>query len=333
MSGPLLAVDAGGTSTRAVVLDADGTCRGTGRAGSGNPTSSGAATALASMARAARDALAAAAVAPGRVTGVVIAMAGAEGPLPSPALAAAVGYTGPAARLRRVGDLPAMYSSGTADAVGAALVCGTGSVAGRVADGELVRVVGGSGWLLGDAGSGYWTGLQVVRAVVAHLDGSGEATSLTAAVLAAEGVAAGDATRHGRPEHLHQLLDALYAAPPLALARFSPLAFAAAAGPAPDPVAARVVAQGGDALAALLRALRLQPGETLVAGGSTWRHGVAGSGAPRSPALTAALAGLRVQPAEDGLLGAAVLALRLDGPVDAVVHERVRSSLARLRGG
>jgi len=331
VSDHLLALDAGGTSTRAVVLDADGTCLGSGRAGPGNPTSAGTATALASLAGAARTALAQAGLAPGRIGGVVVAMAGAEGPLPLSEVSAAVGFPGPAARLRRVGDLLAMYSSGTAEAAGAGLVSGTGSVAGRIADGELLRVVGGSGWLLGDAGSGYWTGLHVVRAVVAHLDGSGPPTALTAAVLAAEGVVPGEEARYGRPEHLHRLLDALYAQPPLLLSRFAPAAFAAAAGPDPDPVAAGLVEQAGDAVAALLRALRLEPGTTLVAGGSTWRRGLTGAGVPRSAALTEALAGLRLRAADDGLLGAAVLALRLDGPVPEATYERVRSTLAALR--
>jgi len=332
VSDHLLALDAGGTSTRAVVLDRRGTCRGTGHAGPGNPTSSGTATALASLGRAAADALASAGLSAERVGGVVVAIAGAERGLPPSAFAAAVGYTGPLTRLRRVGDLLAMYSSGTAESAGAGLVCGTGSVAGRIADGELLRVVGGSGWLLGDAGSGYWAGLQVVRAAVADLDGSGEPTALTAAVLAAEGIAPGPSARQGRPEHLHELLDVVYARPPLNLARSASLAFVAAAGPAPDPVALRIVTGVGDALAALLRALRLEAGTTLVAGGSTWRRGVVESGAPRSPALTAALEGLAVRPAEDGLLGAAVLSLRLDGDVGVPAHERVRTSLDRLRG-
>jgi len=332
VSDHLLALDAGGTSTRAVVLDRRGTCRGTGHAGPGNPTSSGTATALASLGRAAADALARAGLTSDRVGGVVVAIAGAERGLPPAAFAEAVGFTGPLARLRRVGDLLAMYSSGTAEPAGAGLVCGTGSVAGRVADGELLRVVGGSGWLLGDAGSGYATGLQVVRAAVADLDGSGEPTALTAAVLAAEGVVPAAAARQGRPEHLHELLDLLYARPPLSLARSAPLAFAAAAGPAPDPVALRIVTEAGDALAALLRALRLDAGTTLVAGGSTWRRGVVAAGAPRSPALAEVLADLVVRPAEDGLLGAAVLGLRLDGDVGVAAHERVRTSLDRLRG-
>ena len=330
MSGHLLALDAGGTSTRAVVLGADGTCRGSGRAGSGNPTSSGAATALESVTRASRDALAAAGVAAARIGGVVIAMAGAAGRLPLDRLSAAVGFTGPPERFRRVGDLLAMYSSGTPQARGAALISGTGSVAGRIADGELVRVVGGGGWLLGDAGSGYWAGQHVVRAVVAHLDGTGAPTALTGAVLAELGVPVAGQPRHGRPEHLQRLLDTLYEEPPLRLARFAPLAFATAAG-SRDPVAVGLVARLCDELAALVRALRLEAGATLVAGGGTWRHGVLGSGLEPSPALSAALEGLDLRAAEDGLLGAAVLGLRLDGAVPAATYDRVRTTLELLR--
>ena len=54
---------------------------------------------------------------------------------------------------------------------GYALIAGTGSVAARVVGGRLEQVVGGRGWLLGDAGSGFWIGQRVARAVVAALDG------------------------------------------------------------------------------------------------------------------------------------------------------------------
>src|SRR3712207_2410895 len=52
----LLAVDAGGTSTRAVALDTSGHAYGYGRAGSGNPTSAGIENAVTAIADAAAGA-------------------------------------------------------------------------------------------------------------------------------------------------------------------------------------------------------------------------------------------------------------------------------------
>ena len=53
----VLGVDAGGTSTRAVLATADGQCLGYGRGGSGNPTSSGVPLALDGVLRAIGHAL------------------------------------------------------------------------------------------------------------------------------------------------------------------------------------------------------------------------------------------------------------------------------------
>ena len=302
MSGLLLAVDAGGTNTRAV--------------------------ALASITGACRAALDAAGATADRVEGVVVAMAGAEGLLSAPELAAALGVHDGDGRVRKVGDLLAMYFSGAVEPDGAALIAGTGSVAGRITGGELGRVAGGSGWLLGDGGSGYWTGVRVARAVVADLDGTGEPTALTAAVLAEFGLVRGGPVREGRLVALHELTDALYALPPVALARYAPLAVASAAT---DPVAARLLERAGDVLAHLLRTVH-DGGGPLVAGGSFWRRGILGAGVPASTALAEVLAGLDLRAADDGLLGAAVLALRRDTEVDAALHERVRGSLERVRG-
>lgn len=327
MRGLLLAVDAGGTNTRAVALTRDGVCRGAGRGGSGNPTASGPAVALASITGACRVALDAAGGSPDRVDGVVVAMAGAEGLLPAAELAAALGVPADDGRVRKVGDLLAMYFSGAVEPDGVALIAGTGSVAGRIADGALARVVGGSGWLLGDGGSGYWTGVRVARAVVADLDGTGEPTALTDVVLAEFGLTRGGPLREGRLVALHRLTDALYALPPVALARFAPAAVAAAPT---DHVAAGLLSRAGDVLAHLLRTVHTDGGP-LVAGGGFWRQGILASGTPRSVLLAEVLAGVDVRAADDGLLGAAVLALRRETEVGPDLHDRARDSLALVR--
>src|SRR5256885_17179050 len=73
----LVAVDAGGTSTRAVVFHPPGQCLGYAIAGSGNPTAVGPETAAASVAESVMGALRRAEVPSTRIRLVVLAMAGA----------------------------------------------------------------------------------------------------------------------------------------------------------------------------------------------------------------------------------------------------------------
>ena len=80
-------------------------------------------------------------------------------------------------------DALAALASGTYGRPGLALVAGTGSVAVAVdADGNQT-FRGGWGPTLGDEGSAYWIGLRALRAIARADDGTGPATSLSAAVL------------------------------------------------------------------------------------------------------------------------------------------------------
>jgi N-acetylglucosamine kinase-like BadF-type ATPase len=61
---------------------------------------------------------------------------------------------------------------------GVILIAGTGSIVlGKRADGEIIRV-GGWGRVLGDEGSGYFLGLEALKAVSKEFDGLSEATLL-----------------------------------------------------------------------------------------------------------------------------------------------------------
>src|SRR5690606_4754753 len=95
---------------------------------------------------------------------------------------ARLGLTGP---LLFTGDLQAMLASVTSSLDGYCIVCGTGAGAVRQRNGAIEAVVDASGWLLGDAGSGFWLGHQAARAATADLEGRGEKTALTGALLAA----------------------------------------------------------------------------------------------------------------------------------------------------
>jgi len=89
----------------------------------------------------------------------------------------------------RVGtDVAAAAADALGDGPGVVLISGTGSIAwGRGPDGREGRV-GGWGGLLGDQGSAYDLGLGGLRAVTRAVDGRGDPTALTAALLTATGV-------------------------------------------------------------------------------------------------------------------------------------------------
>jgi glucosamine kinase len=321
-----LALDAGGTSTRAVVLDVSGRAYGYGRARGGNPTAAGIREAVDAIGVAAEQALAGSAQ-PGRPTTALIAMAGEK---------TAAFREQVSSRLAALGvgnvvlghDLLGIFHSGTAALEGYALIAGTGTVAARIRGGRLDRVAGGKGWLLGDAGGGFWIGHAVARAVVASLDGREQDTALTGLVLQALGIDADTDTLAGRTQALRQVVSDLYAQPPISLADFAPLAFAAHE----DRVARSILVGASAELADLLSAVRTPelPGPVVV-GGSVIVRGMLAAPPTLQAALVRPAGGDPVIPVSDGLVGAAVLALRHAGrDVDEALFRTIQAEVARV---
>ncbi|MCX7523348.1 hypothetical protein OSC27_13805 [Microbacterium sp. STN6] len=326
----ILAIDAGGTHTRAVRADAAGHCLGYGVSGPGNPISAGTEGALASFTEAALQASGGGNVPP--FARIVFAMAGHGAGLPLERISASLAAVGIHGPVSVESDLLAMFCSGTPSPDGYALAAGTGSVAARIVGHRLDRVADGTGWLLGDAGSGFWIGRRIARAAVADLDGLGPATALTDLLLAELGLGRTGGRATGRPRELLQLIEALYALRPVQLSRFAPLAFASRA----DAVAASILRDAAAELAASLRAVR-EEGVTgpLTIGGSVL-SALLDTGALNAEALGAGGAGggdggspIRVR---DGAVGAVVLALVRGGvPVDQGVFDRIVADVERLR--
>jgi N-acetylglucosamine kinase-like BadF-type ATPase len=225
-------------------------------------------------------------------------------------------------------DLLGIFLSGTAARDGYALIAGTGTVAARIRGGRLNRVVGGKGWLLGDAGGGFWIGHAVARAVVASLDGQAQDTALTGLVLDAMGIEADTTTVAGRAGVLRQLVSALYARPPIFLAEFAPLAFAAHE----DQVARPILVGASAALAELLAAVRTPdlPGPVVV-GGSIIVRGMLDAPPSLQAELVPPAGGDPVIPVTDGLVGAAVLVLRhAELEVEDALFYTIQAELARV---
>jgi glucosamine kinase len=317
----VIGIDAGGTATRAVLLDETGRCLGYGRAGAGNPTSAGAELAISNQVSATRAAIGQSGIVPDLVMLTLAGGLGAEtGPMVFNALAAA----GIDAEVQVARDVLSAYFSATATPTGYLVLSGTGATSSRIVDGELAGLADGIGWLLGDEGSGFWIGHRVLRAAAADIEGRGPATALTAMVLAVIDDESTPDEDVRRPE-IWKMMRRVYGRRPVECAEFAPLAIRAAA--AGDPVA-RDILDG--AIAGLLTScgsLIADDDRPIVLAG-----GLLYDGGPLSDGLRARYPG-RCLRASGGTAGAALLALRAIGaPADANTLTRIHETLAPLQG-
>ncbi|RCV51693.1 BadF/BadG/BcrA/BcrD ATPase family protein [Marinitenerispora sediminis] len=310
----VIGVDAGGTSTRCAVVALDGRVLGRGRAGGANQYSSS------DPGEAFRAALGEALAEAGDVA-VVRAVFGVAGAAASGHARAVATVRGAWSGLGLPGDpvvnddIAVAFAAGSPEPAGLVLIAGTGAVAARVCDGEVLRRCDGYGWLLGDEGSAVWIGLAGLRAALAAIDGRGPATVLRDRLAHALGVPPGD------PQ---AVIRAVHDRPPAELGRLAPeVMHAARAGDA----AAAGIAE--DAARRLLTNLASVAPATRPAGQAAEPAAepvvLAGAVLAGGPVADAVRAGVRRRfgatpvSATDGALGAAGLALRQAG-VPAAVH-------------
>lgn len=246
----LIGIDAGGTSTRAVVVDRSGRCLGYGAGGGGNPVALGPALAGRGISDAVRMAIRAARDAESTdgqadKQGVaVLAMAGASSFAAPGAMAAQVREISGVDQVEVVSDLFAMFTSGSPYQRGYVLVSGTGAAALRIENDRVAAAADGLGWLLGDAGSGFWIGHRAVRAALGGLSGHGPATVMTRMLRERLGLPPdGERTPRGRFVAVETAIETFYQMQPIELAAFASLAFDAAKVPDPKFGGATVSAQ------------------------------------------------------------------------------------------
>ncbi|MFU8875059.1 N-acetylglucosamine kinase [Micromonospora sp. SL4-19] len=312
----VVGLDVGGTSTRAAAFSLDGVRLGTGRAGGGNPTSHGAERAATELLAALRAALAD--IDPTRVRAGTIGLAGAGRLLADPQGRAAFDRAWSDAGLRCPyavhGDALVAYASGTAAPDGTVLIAGTGAIAAEVRDLRLDRTADGHGWLLGDAGSGFWLGREAVRRLLSDLDRADPPGELGQRVLAE---LTGSPEVAARPRATAEtVVQAVTQRPPVELARLAPLVVTAAREG--EPTAQALIREAATLLAESVS--RIRPtgmADPIVLGG-----GLLTGNTPLADAVRAELA--RRWPdaplctAGDGAAAAAWLAARdLPGVTDA----------------
>jgi N-acetylglucosamine kinase-like BadF-type ATPase len=296
----VVGVDAGGTGTRALVVDLDGYRLGRGASGGANPNSHPYDVAAARIAEAIAGALGD--LDPAEAKGCVVGMAGSS-KLTDPAVAEVFQQTwralGLGCEIRVVTDQEAAFASATSEPTGTILVAGTGSIASRVEDRRAVATVGGVGWLLGDEGSAYWMGREAVRATLRLLETHVPEGPLAHTVFAE---ALGDFADDPKERLRSRLITAANAEQPIRLARFAPLVSAASAKG--DPVALDIVHRTVDVLAEMVAGTR-SPGERtpVVLIGS-----VVGPESPAGVLLRERLGDLEIHFSTEGATGAVWLA-------------------------
>ncbi len=204
------------------------------------------------------------------------------------------------------GDALVAYASGTAAPDGTILIAGTGAITAQVHELRLDRIADGHGWLLGDAGSGFWLGRESVRRLLADLDAGrtpgGLATTILTELLGSADIAA-------RPrDTVDATIQAVTRRPPIELARLAPLVVDAATHG--DPVATALIT---DAAAHLTESMsRIRPAGAVtpvVLGG-----GLLTANTPLATAVRAEIArrwpAAPLRTAGDGAAAAAWLAAR-----------------------
>ncbi|GHF69651.1 N-acetylglucosamine kinase [Kitasatospora xanthocidica] len=283
----LLGIDAGGSRTRAALLDTAGTLLGRGASGGANPAGPDQDDTVATLAATASAALGHRD--PARVAACLIGLAGYRA-LPDPdgfarRVRTALGLHCP---VRLVPDtVPALASGGVTDGRGTVLIAGTGTICVRLDGDRTLARSGGLGWLLGDEGGGFWLGREALRHAHASPDGP-----------------LGTAVRtHCAVDSPDRLLRWAYAGPPRRLADLAPLVTRLAT--AGDTAALAIARTAAEHLAALVRATAVTA-EPLVLTGS-----VATSPGPIRGHLLRHLADLTPQlPTTDAATAAALLAGR-----------------------
>jgi N-acetylglucosamine kinase-like BadF-type ATPase len=325
----VVGVDAGATTTRGLVVGADGTIVGSAVAAGANIRSSaGRPESRFSEVLAGALAGVPAADVRGGVFGVAGAgSAGAE--VVAAATDAAWRAAGLGGRPRVVTDLEVAFAAGTSNPNGLLLLAGTGAGAAAFAGRRITRRCDGYGWLLGDEGSAVWLGRLGVQAALAAQDGRGPATRLRTDVAAHFNA--------GSSADLAQtVIGRVHADAPARLGAVAPLVTRAALDG--DAVAVALVEAAAERLVAAVRAVAsaepaagtpvepVDPVDLVLAGALL-------AAGPVRAAVLARLgpdAGLRILDAGPGAAGAAALALHdLAGArPDAARHEAVLRAAA-----
>ncbi|MFN3335934.1 MAG: N-acetylglucosamine kinase [Thermomicrobium sp.] len=237
----LIAVDGGGSKTRALLATLDGHIVAEAMSGPSNYQSVGLDQAVAAIREACQAAFVAAGLDPQRseAAAACFGLAGVDRPEDQDRFTARLAQERLARRFLIVNDAELVLAAGCPDGWGVALISGTGSIClGRSPDGQQARA-GGWGHILGDEGSGFAIAVHALRLATQTADGRAQAPTLLKAAL--------DFWALQTPEQLIDLVYQQLGSSPARIARFAtPVLQLAEAG---DPSAQQVLEDAAEALA------------------------------------------------------------------------------------
>ncbi|NSW52156.1 MAG: ATPase [Anaerolineae bacterium] len=303
----VLGIDGGGTRTRAWILDETGRLCGSAHSGASNYDDIGIEAASREIGAAAAAARQQAGLPPRPLDAAFLGLGGVASAADRAILKqiALSLQLAPEAMIGVDHDLRIALAGGLSGRPGIVQIAGTGSSCyGRNAAGESWRS-GGWGPLIADEGSGYWLGIQAMKAATRGYDGRGRATPLVSAVLAHLGLA-----------HMDEIMFRVYgqAMTRAEIAALAPLVIDAAQ--AGDETSLAILDEGAremaDCVLAVARRLGLEGGCELALTGGVFQAEL--TAARLRAALQRLLPGCRVRMAElPPAAGACLLALDLLG--------------------
>jgi N-acetylglucosamine kinase-like BadF-type ATPase len=170
----LLGVDGGATKTLAAVLDLQTHALHLAHGGPSNEDAVGAKVAVQALIGAAEQAIERAGITAAELAGAVLAVAGTN----TESIVGNVRAAGPEAWIV-VNDVVGAWATATGAGPGIAVISGTGSNVFGVGPAGRAWRAGGWGHLLGDEGSGYWIGIQSIKAALRDRESSGPPTALS----------------------------------------------------------------------------------------------------------------------------------------------------------
>jgi N-acetylglucosamine kinase len=328
MTRYVLGIDGGGTKTLAAIADEHGTLCDIGLGGPANFDDIGVAAARDHVGQAVAAARQAAGLPDVPFAAAFLGIAGVVSPKDREIVRAIAGELAlaPADRVGVDHDCRIALAGGLSGRPGIVLIAGTGSSCfGMNAAGEAWRS-GGWGHVLADEGSGYWLGVEGLKAAVRAYDGRGAPTALLGQLQGHLGLA-----------HMDDIMHRLYVTKMsrAELAALAPIVIAAATDG--DMIAQELIERGAQELADTVLAVAERLGFARGASELALTGGLFHAGAiivdPLRRAVRARLPGCRpTEPELPSALGACLLALNtLDLTVDAGLAAALRRGAQQTR--
>ena len=175
----VMGVDGGATKTMAAVLDLQSNALHLASGGPSNEDTIGAAAAVETVLETAEGAIARAGITREELAAAVLALSGTNTEAIASAVRGARGH-----EWIVVNDVVGAWATATGAGPGLAIISGTGSNVFGVGPDARAWRAGGWGHLLGDEGSGYWLGVQSIKAALRDREASGPETALSEAAPA-----------------------------------------------------------------------------------------------------------------------------------------------------